>query len=227
MSCIFSVLMPGAASFVPARATLVKLRDAAQTCKGCDLYHNATQAVLGQGPSKARIVMIGEQPGDQEDLAGQPFVGPAGRLLDRALAEAGFARSDVYVTNAVKHFKFEQRGKRRIHKRPDDAEVAACKPWLEAELALIKPRLIVCLGATAAHSVIGQQHRILKERGRFFDHPLAAAGVTATVHPSAILRSPDPESRNQNYEMFVQDLKVIYDRVMEPEMHYKRRKRRS
>lgn len=146
----------GAALFVPGRATLPRLRDAAQRCKGCALYRHATQAVLGEGPTTARIVMVGEQPGDQEDLAGRPFVGPSGRLLDKALAEAGIDRSDVYVTNAVKHFKF-QRGKRRIHKKPTVGEILACKPWLEAELALIKPEVIVCLGATAAHAVCWQR----------------------------------------------------------------------
>jgi uracil-DNA glycosylase family protein len=197
-----------AAPFVPKGAKLAQLRDAAQRCQGCELYRNATQAVLGEGPSTARIVMVGEQPGDQEDRAGRPFVGPAGRLLDRALEDAGIRRSEVYLTNAVKHFKFEERGKRRIHKKPSDSEIDACKPWLDAELACIRPDLIVCLGATAARAVIGKRHRVLKERGRFFAHPQARR-VTATVHPSAVLRSPDPTSRRHDYAAFVRDLKRV------------------
>jgi DNA polymerase len=152
--------------------------------------------------------MVGEQPGDQEDLAGRPFVGPAGGLLNRALEEAGIARADVYITNAVKHFKFEERGKRRIHKKPADSEIDACKPWLWAELACVKPELIVCLGATAARAVIGKDHHLLKDRGRFFEHPMAKR-VTATVHPSAILRGPDAQRRREDYQAFVKDLKAI------------------
>lgn len=200
--------IPGAEAFVPADATLQQLREAVHSCEGCELYRNATQGVLGEGPSSARIVMVGEQPGDKEDLAGKPFVGPAGALLDRALKEAGIERSDVYITNAVKHFKFEERGKRRIHKKPSDSEIAACKPWLWAELARIQPQLIVCLGATAARAVIGKQHGLLKERGHFFDHPMAKS-VTATVHPSSILRAPDPETRHEDYASFVHDLKAV------------------
>jgi DNA polymerase len=184
------------------------LRDAVQDCRGCELYRKATQAVLGEGPATARIVMVGEQPGDQEDRAGRPFVGPAGGLLNRALQDAGISRADVYVTNAVKHFKFEERGKRRIHKKPSDSEIAACKPWLWAELANIHPQLIVCLGATAARAVIGKEHRLLKERGHFFPHPMALS-VTATVHPSAILRAPDTESRRLEYASFVKDLRAV------------------
>lgn len=203
---------PGALPFVPPGATLTQLRDAAQRCQGCELYRNATQAVLGEGPPHARIVMIGEQPGDQEDLAGKPFVGPAGALLDRALADAQIARRDVYITNAVKHFKFEERGKRRIHKKPSSGEITACHPWLEAELACIHPEIIVCLGATAARAVIGNQHRLLQERGRFFQHPMAGA-VSATVHPSAILRAPDAARRHADYEAFVADLKAARQRL--------------
>jgi uracil-DNA glycosylase family protein len=203
---------PGALPFVPPGATLTQLRDAAQRCQGCELYRNATQAVLGEGPPHARIVMIGEQPGDQEDLAGKPFVGPAGALLDRALADAQIARRDVYITNAVKHFKFEERGKRRIHKKPSSGEITACHPWLEAELACIHPEIIVCLGATAARAVIGNQHRLLEERGRFFSHPMAGA-VSATVHPSAILRAPDAARRHADYEAFVADLKAARQRL--------------
>lgn len=194
--------------FVPAGAGLAELWRAAQKCEGCDLYRHASQAVLGEGPRNARILMIGEQPGDQEDRAGKPFVGPAGRLLDRALEEAGIPRSEVYVTNAVKHFKFEERGKRRIHKKPSALEIQACRPWLDAEVALVRPELIVCLGATAAQAVIGKQHRIQRDRGKFFEHPMARR-VTATVHPSAILRAPDDGQRHKEYEMFVEDLKGV------------------
>jgi uracil-DNA glycosylase len=197
-----------ATPFVPQGAHLAQLREAAQKCKGCELYRFATQAVLGEGPPTARIIMVGEQPGDKEDLAGKPFVGPAGGLLTRALEEAGLDRSDVYITNAVKHFKFEERGKRRIHKKPSESEFVACRPWLDAEVALIKPEIVVCLGATAAHAVIGKKHRLLKERGRFFEHSVAKS-VTATVHPSAILRAPTPEQRHAAYEAFVADLKAV------------------
>lgn len=202
----------GAAPFVPSGASLPELAVAAQRCEGCDLYKHATQAVLGEGPTTAKIVLIGEQPGDREDLAGKPFVGPAGNLLDRALEDAGIARSEVYVTNAVKHFKFEERGKRRIHKKPSTGEMDACHPWLDAELALLRPELIVCLGATAAHAVIGKNHRLMDERGKFFDHPMANA-VTATVHPSAILRSVDAESRERDYQAFVKDLRLVRERA--------------
>ena len=198
----------GAADFVPPGGTLPQLRDAAQKCQGCDLYRHATQAVLGEGPSSARVVLVGEQPGDKEDLAGHPFVGPSGALLNRALEEAGIARSSVFVTNAVKHFKFEARGKRRIHKRPSASELDACLPWLDAELKLVKPEVIVCLGATAARGVIGKQHRLLEERGKFFDHS-SGATATATVHPSAILRAPDDEQRQRDYRAFVDDLKAV------------------
>ncbi len=176
------------------------------------MYRNATQAVLGEGPEKARILMVGEQPGDREDVAGHPFVGPAGRLLDRALGDASIPREEVYITNAVKHFKFEERGKRRIHKKPSDTEIVACKPWLNAEIELIHPEIIVCLGATAARAVIGKQHQLLKERGHFFDHPWARS-VTATMHPSAILRAPDEESREAGYKAFVDDLKAVREKL--------------
>jgi DNA polymerase len=199
---------PGAEQFVPAHATILQLSEAVQHCRGCDLYRCATRAVFGEGPTSARIVMVGEQPGDREDLAGRPFVGPAGGLLDRALEDAGIARTDVYVTNAVKHFKFEERGKRRIHKKPSDSEIDACKPWLVAELERIHPQAIICLGATAARAVIGKEHRLLKERGRLLEHPLARI-VTATVHPSAILRAPDAEGRAAEYKAFVKDLEKL------------------
>jgi len=198
----------GAEAFVPAGATLPQLRQAAQRCHGCNLYRNATQAVVGEGPAAARIVMVGEQPGDKEDLAGLPFVGPAGILLNRALEDAGIDRGDVYVTNAVKHFKFEERGKRRIHKKPSETEIVACKPWLDAEVALIRPEVIVCLGATAARAVLGKEHRLRRDRGRFFETAMAKS-VTATVHPSAILRAPDAEQRHTAYQAFVDDLEAV------------------
>jgi DNA polymerase len=197
-----------AAPFVPPTATLEELALAVQQCQGCELYRNATQAVFGQGPACARIIMVGEQPGDQEDLQGRPFIGPAGRLLDRALEEAGITRSEVYVTNAVKHFKFEVRGKRRIHKKPNDSEMGACRPWLEAEVARIHPQVIVCLGSTAARSVIGKEHRVLKDRGKFKEHS-GSTYVTSTVHPSALLRAIDPEQRHAAYQEFVEDLRRI------------------
>ena len=201
-----------AAPFVPSNGTLGQLRDAAQRYQGCELYRNATQAVLGEGPATARNVMVGEQPGDREDTAGKPFVGPAGQLLVRALEDAGIHRSNVYITNAVKHFKFEERRRRRIHKKPSDSEIEVCKPWLTAEFARIKPKLIVCLGASAARAIIGKQHRLLQERGRFFEHPQARA-VTATVHPSAVLRAPDPSRREDDYATFVHDLKRVREKL--------------
>jgi len=203
---------PGAEAFVPLHASLRQLAAAVQHCEGCELYKYATQAVLGEGPKTARVVMVGEQPGDKEDLAGKPFVGPAGAILDRALEEAEISRPDVYVTNAVKHFKFEERGKRRIHQKPTAGEVHACFPWLEAELSLLHPTLIVCLGATAALAVIGRGHKLLENRGQFFDHPRAKA-VTATVHPSSILRAPDPASREESYRAFVQDLRSVQQKL--------------
>jgi uracil-DNA glycosylase family protein len=200
--------VPGAAPFVPPNGSIEELRTAVQKCEGCDLYRHATQAVWGEGPDSARVVFVGEQPGDKEDLAGHPFVGPAGMLLNQALEDAGINRTDVYVTNAVKHFKFEPRGKRRIHKKPSTIEIVACKPWLEAELALLRPTVIVCLGATAAQAVIGKEHRLLQERGKFFAYPLAES-VTATVHPSSILRAVDAEQRRAAYQAFVSDLKEV------------------
>lgn len=167
---------------------------------------------MGLGPKSARVVMVGEQPGDKEDLAGKPFVGPAGDILDRAMADAGLERDEVFLTNAVKHFRFEERGKRRIHKTPSAAEIVACTPWLRAELELVKPELIVCLGAVAAKVVIGKSHRLLQERGKFFPHPLAAS-VTATVHPSSILRAPDSEQREAAYAAFVRDLSAVARRI--------------
>ena len=197
-----------AAPFVPPHPTLTALQTASKACQGCHLYLHATQTVFGEGPAGARIIMIGEQPGDQEDLQGRPFVGPAGRLLDKALEEAGIDRRIVYVTNAVKHFKFEPRGKRRIHQKPNSLEIDACRPWLEAEIAVIRPEVVVCLGATAAQAMMGPKFRVTKDRGVFFPHPQAAR-VMATVHPSALLRMPEPDRRKQEYGLFVEDLRQI------------------
>jgi DNA polymerase len=197
-----------ASNYIPEKATLRVLRQAVQSCRGCDLYRCATQAVFGEGPAKPRIMMVGEQPGNDEDLQGRPFVGPAGKLLNRTLEEAGIQRADVYVTNAVKHFKFEERGKRRLHKKPRASEVRACRPWLEAEAARLRPEIIVCLGATAAQSILGNAFRLTRERGKFVEHPWAPR-VTATVHPSAILRAPDEEQRHLAYRAFVADLEQV------------------
>src|SRR5690349_10671304 len=195
---------------VPPRPTLPKLREAVQTCTACELYRGATQAVLGEGPAKARAMLVGEQPGDREDIEGQPFVGPAGALLDRALRDAGIERNDVYITNAVKHFRFRARGKRRIHQRPDREHVQACRPWLDAELAVVKPDVLVCLGAVAAQSLLGNHVRVTKDRGRPIDSDLAAF-VTVTVHPSSILRAGD--EREDAYEEFVRDLAKVAERL--------------
>jgi uracil-DNA glycosylase len=195
-----------AAPYVPPNPTPPKLEKAAQDCKGCDLYLNATQAVVGDGRISARVMMIGEQPGDREDIEGRPFVGPAGKLLDKALLAAGIDRSEVYVTNAVKHFKYEPRGKRRIHKKPTAGEVAACRPWLDAEMEMIRPEVIVCLGATAAQAILGREFRLTKARGELIPHDQAKY-VMATVHPSALLRMP--EGREEAFELFVQDLRAI------------------
>ena len=194
------------AAYLPTRRTLPLLRAAVQTCKGCDLYLNATQAVFGEGPRTARMAFVGEQPGNEEDIQGHPFVGPAGGILDRALTDASIERAEVYVTNAVKHFKFEERGKRRLHQKPRLGEVRACQPWLEAEMELVKPRVIVCLGATAAQALLGSKFRLTKERGIPFQHPWAPH-VVATIHPSAILRAPDSMQRHAEYSRFVEDLK--------------------
>jgi DNA polymerase len=199
-----------AADFIPDERTLERFGEAVQGCRGCDLYEHATQAVFGEGQVLSNIVLVGEQPGDQEDRQGHPFVGPAGKLLDRALEEAGIDRSQVYITNAVKHFKFEERGKRRLHKKPGISETRACRPWLEAEISLIKPKVIVCLGATATQSILGNEYRLTQERGKFVQHPWAPY-VTATVHPSAILRATDEDQRRSEYQRFVDDLKKVRD----------------
>jgi uracil-DNA glycosylase len=197
-----------AAPFVPKTTGLKALRVAAQQCRGCDLYERATQAVFGVGPKGAHVMFLGEQPGDQEDLQGEPFVGPAGALLDKALADAGIPREDVYLTNAVKHFSWEPRGKRRIHKKPRMSEIKACRPWLEAELRAVKPEVVVCLGAVAAQSVLGPQFKLMQNHGKVLASPLAPQ-VVATIHPSAVLRAPDSDGRRAAYEMLVADLKVV------------------
>jgi DNA polymerase len=197
-----------AAPFVPNTTSLRTLSAAAHECRGCDLYRTATQVVFGAGPSTARVMFVGEQPGDQEDRAGAPFVGPAGAVLDKALADAGIPRDDVYVTNAVKHFKWEPRGKRRIHKKPRMSEIKACRPWLEAEIRAVQPVVVVCLGATAAQSVLGSQFKLMQHRGRVMPSTLADR-VIATIHPSAVLRAPDSEGRRAAYEMLVEDLRVV------------------
>ena len=183
------------------------VREAAKGCEACHLYKRATQTVFGEGPKDAPIMLVGEQPGDYEDVAGKPFVGPAGKIMDRALEEAGIDRSHVYVTNAVKHFKWEPRGKRRIHKKPNSREIAACRPWLEAEMRLVKPQLVVCLGSTAGQAFFGPSFRVTRERGKVLSSKLAPK-VVATVHPSSLLRQPDEESREREYERFVVDLRA-------------------
>jgi DNA polymerase len=200
--------VPTAAPLIPPRPTLNRLRTAAAECTACDLWKHATQTVFGEGKQSSLILFIGEQPGDKEDLAGRPFVGPAGALLDKALEEAGIDRSKVYLTNVVKHFKWEPRGKRRIHKKPNAMEITACRPWLEAELKVIKPRAIICLGSTAARAVIGPKFRGSVHRGRFVKSELAEF-VTATVHPSSILRAPSDEARRSERARFVADLRKI------------------
>jgi DNA polymerase len=180
----------------------------AKNCRNCDLWRNATQTVFGEGDSHARIMFIGEQPGNQEDQDGRPFVGPAGKLMDKLLEEAGVDRKRVYVTNVVKHFKWEPRGKRRIHKKPNAAEIAACRPWLDGEIASIKPAAIVCLGATAAQALFGRTFRVTQHRGEFIDSSLARY-VMATIHPSAILRAPDEKSRHEQERQFIEDMKQI------------------
>jgi uracil-DNA glycosylase family protein len=201
-----------AAPLIPSRPTVNKLRDAAAECRACDLWKTGTQTVFGEGRQTSTVMFIGEQPGNSEDLEGRPFVGPAGNLLDRALAEAGIDRSKVYVTNVVKHFKWEPRGKRRIHKKPNALEITACRPWLEAEIRVLKPRAIVCLGATAAQAVIGPKFKVTLQRGQFVDSPLAEF-VTATVHPSSILRAPTDDARRLETKRFIADLKRIREAI--------------
>ena len=197
-----------AAALVPPHASVDQLREHAAGCRACDLWQRGTQTVFGAGPARAVIMLVGEQPGDREDQAGLPFVGPAGQLLDKALREAGIDRATVYVTNVVKHFKWEPRGKRRIHAKPNTSEINACRPWLEAEVAAVRPRAIVCLGATAAQALLGRAFKVSLQRGRFVDSPLAPL-MMATVHPSSLLRAPDAEARHREIARFVQDLAKV------------------
>ncbi len=197
-----------AAPLIPPRPTLNKLRDVAAECKACHLWKTGTQTVFGEGRQSSLIMFVGEQPGDKEDLSGRPFVGPAGALLDKSLEEAGIDRGKVYVTNVVKHFKWEPRGKRRIHKKPNAAEITACRPWLQSEINVIKPRAIICLGSTAAQAIISPKFKVSIQRGLFVPSDLAEY-VTATVHPSSILRAPSDEARRVERERFVEDLKKI------------------
>jgi len=198
-----------AVAFLPSKLTISNFRSAAANCRGCDLWKRATQTVFGEGAAPALVMLVGEQPGDKEDLAGHPFVGPAGKLLDEALTVAGIDKSDVYTTNAVKHFNWapDQRGKGRIHKKPRYSEIQACTPWLEAEISAIRPRIIICLGATAAQALLGKEFSVMRQRGRFVTSPLAPR-VMATVHPSSILRAQDDESRREQKQAFIRDLTV-------------------
>jgi DNA polymerase len=199
-----------AADFIPPRPTLRALREAARGCRGCKLWVVGTQTVFGEGPAKARVMIVGEQPGDQEDREGHAFVGPAGRLLDAALEEAGIDRGLVYLTNAVKHFKWERsvKSKRRIHKKPNDAEIRACRPWLDQEMKLVKPQVVVCLGATAAQAMLGKGFRVTESRGKKLRTDFAEA-VFATVHPSSVLRAPDPKAREAARRAFIADLEKV------------------
>jgi uracil-DNA glycosylase len=194
-----------AAALIPPRPTLKKLREAAAGCRACPLWQTGTQTVFGEGAAKADVVFVGEQPGDREDVEGRPFVGPAGQLLDRALVAAEIDRKQVYVTNVVKHFKWKPQGKRRIHQKPNWREIAACRPWLDAEVAVLKPRVLVCLGATAAQALLGKDFRVSRQRGDIVDSPLAEKTI-ATVHPSSILRG---DNRELEFEEFVRDLKIV------------------
>ncbi len=197
-----------ASELIPSHPTLQSARDSAKGCRACDLWKRGTQTVFGEGSPHARVIFVGEQPGDKEDLQGKPFVGPAGALLDKALDEAGIDRKETYVTNAVKHFKWEPRGKRRIHKKPNSLEIAACRAWLDVEIELVKPEVIVCLGATAAQALLGRAFRVTKQRGQLLPFD-AAPHVLATVHPSSILRAPDDETRHREFLLFVEDLRVV------------------
>jgi len=199
-----------ATPFLPERLSLTALRDSAAGCRGCHLWRPATQTVFGEGRKSARLMLVGEQPGDREDREGKPFVGPASRELDRGLEAAGIDRREAYLTNVVKHFKFEERGRRRLHQTPKRFEVEACRPWLEAELAVVKPVALVLLGATAAKALLGSSFRVTQHRSELLDSNLAPI-VSATVHPSSILRQPDEESRVREREAFARDLRVILE----------------
>ncbi len=199
---------PGPAELIAGAKSFSSLRHAVQKCRGCDIWQRATQAVFGEGSENSEVMLVGEQPGNKEDLAGQPFVGPAGTLLDQALAEAGIRREKVYVTNVVKHFNSTQRGKLRIHKKPNSEEIGACHPWLEAEISRIRPKVIVCLGATAAKALIGRDFLVTRDRGRLIKSNLAPI-LTATIHPASILRTPDDNDRHAEMAQFVSDLRKI------------------
>lgn len=201
-------VLSDASPLIPERPTLASLREAAKGCRACPLWERAQQTVFGFGPSKPRVVMVGEQPGFDEDRTGKPFVGPAGKLLDRAVLQAGIQREDVYLTNAVKHFKWEAKGRQHLHKKPNAKEVAACRPWLEAELKVLKPDVLVCLGATAAQALLGKEFRVSRRRGEWVSSPLAPH-VMATVHPSSILRAPDDETRHSEMAKFIEELKRV------------------
>jgi uracil-DNA glycosylase family protein len=201
-----------AAELIAPRATLDQVRRAAAGCKACDLWKLGTQTVFGEGARHAKVMFVGEQPGDKEDLAGKPFVGPAGAVLDKALAAAGIERDEIYITNAVKHFKWEPRGKRRIHKKPNALEVAACRPWLDAEIELTKPEVVVVMGATAAQALLGKNFKVTQERGKLLESGLAP-NVIATVHPSSILRAPDEESRHAEMARFIDDMRVVAEAI--------------
>jgi len=201
-----------ALQLIPDQLSLPSLREAAASCQACDLHETGTQTVFGEGAVGATVMFVGEQPGDREDLAGKPFVGPAGHLLDEALARAGIDRDRVYVTNAVKHFKWKPQGKRRLHQKPNATEIAACRPWLDAEIATVRPRLIVCLGATGSQALLGASFRVSIDRGRVTERP-GLPPIIATVHPSAILRAPDDESRHAEMEAFVADLTIVARRL--------------
>jgi len=199
-----------ALQLIPPRASLKALAQAARDCRACDLWKNATQTVFGEGAASAEVMMVGEQPGDKEDLAGKPFVGPAGKLLDKALDEVGIDRKRVYITNAVKHFKWEPRGKVRIHKKPNGKEIAACRPWLDAEIIAIRPKIVVVMGATAAQALLGRDFRVTQHHGEVIETVTPYLHeLTATVHPSSILRAPDEETRHREMEQFVKDLREV------------------
>jgi uracil-DNA glycosylase len=212
---------PGAQEFLPEVRTLETLREAAQGCRGCDLYQHATQAVFGAGGAGRRVMFIGEQPGNEEDKAGEPFVGPAGRLLDKSLEAAGIAREDVYVTNVVKHFKFEPRGKRRIHQKPTTSEIGACLPWLEEELRLVQPRVLIALGATAAQAILGKEFKLTEHRGELVTSKWARH-VMAIPHPSSILRIPEDEDRRKARALLVEDLKRVAEVIEARELLHPR-----
>lgn len=211
-ACMAKQSFHTAARLIPANPTLDQLHSAAAGCKACDLWKLGTQTVFGEGSTRAHVMMVGEQPGDKEDLQGRPFVGPAGAVLDKALAAAGISRNDVYVTNIVKHFKWEPRGKRRLHKKPNITEISACRPWLEAELRVVKPQVVVLLGATAAQGILGRDFRVTQHRGEWIESEIAPH-VLATVHPSSILRAADDDSRHEEMRKFIDDLKVVAQKL--------------